>query len=122
MELKNTLYNILLSPASSDGEGGAGTYRIELLQDSIIYRAHFPGRPITPGACMIQMVQELAQDYFSDSSLQVKHINNVKFLALLEPQYHQTLDVVLKGTPDKLMAELRDGDLVFAKLSVVLAL
>lgn len=97
------------------------TYRIGLLPDSVIYKAHFPGRPITPGACMIQMVQELAQVYFGDSSLQVKHISSLKFLALLEPQIHPMIEVSLGGGPDKLKAELRDGDLVFARLSLVLA-
>jgi len=118
MELKNTLYRIVETPASSEHEDGDAVYRIELLPDSVIYQAHFPGRPITPGACMIQIVQELVQMYFEDASLQVKHISNLKFLALLEPQHHQTVDVILSGTPDKLKAELRDGELVFAKLSL----
>jgi 3-hydroxyacyl-[acyl-carrier-protein] dehydratase len=118
MELKNILYKVVEIPASSGLEGGEAIYRIELLKDSVIYQAHFPGRPITPGACMIQIVQELVQMHFEDASLQVKHISNLKFLALLEPQHHQTVDVMLNGTPDKLKAELRDGELVFAKLSL----
>ncbi len=121
MKLENTLYRIITSPAPSDAEGGEGVYRIELLQDSVIYKAHFPGRPITPGACMIQIVQELAQSFFGDSLLQVRHIANLKFLALLEPQCHPMVDVVLSGTPAKLKAELRDDDIVFAKLSLILA-
>lgn len=121
MELQHTLYNIITSPAPSLGKGDAGVYRIELLQDSVIYKAHFPGRPITPGACMIQIVQEVAQAYFGDPLLQVRHIANLKFLALLEPQYHPMVDVVISGNPTRLKAEIRDKDLVFAKLSLILA-
>ena len=121
MELNHTLYMVIESPTPSEEGGGEAVYRIELLPDSLIYQAHFPGRPITPGACMIQIVQELAQAYFGNPFLQVKHISNLKFLALLEPQHHPCVSVVLSGTPDHLKAEIRDGERLFARLSLVLS-
>lgn len=121
MELNHTLYMVIESPAPSEEGEGEAVYRIELLADSLIYQVHFPGRPITPGACMIQIVQELAQAYFGNPFLQVKHISNLKFLALLEPQHHLCVSVVLSGTPDHLKAEIRDGERLFARLSLVLS-
>ena len=70
---------------------------------------------------MIQIVQELAQAYFGDSSLQVKHISNLKFLALLEPQHHPCVSVELSGTPEHLKAEIRDDERLFARLSLELS-
>lgn len=114
--LNHTLYTVIDSPAPSEEGGGNAVFRIELLPESVIYQAHFPGRPITPGACMIQIVQELAQMYFGNPSLQVKHISNLKFLALLEPQHHPRVSVLLNGTPAHLKAEIRDDELLFARL------
>lgn len=33
---------------------------ILLNRDSVIYKAHFPGNPITPGACIVEMGREIA--------------------------------------------------------------
>ena len=120
MEHLHTFYDILEQPAPTAGEGSDAVYRIVLHPDSPIYRAHFPGRPITPGACMIQIVQELAQLHFADRTLQVRSITNLKFLALLEPQHHPTVEVVLSGTPALLRATFRDGSLIFARLTIEL--
>ena len=117
MEHLHTFYDILEQPAPTAGEGSDAVYRIALHPDSPIYRAHFPGRPITPGACMIQIVEELARRHFADPALQVRHIGAVKFLALLEPQHHPTVEVVLSGTPAQLRATFRDGSLIFARLT-----
>ena len=111
-----SFYSIIEKTTSQD----AATYRIALHPDSPIYQSHFPGRPITPGACIIQMVQDLAQDHFADPTLEVRHIANLKFLTLLEPQHHPTLEVHLHGTPNHLQATLTDGPLLFAKFTLTL--
>ena len=49
--LKNDFYQILDETASET--------RVRLNPAHVIYQAHFPGRPITPGACQIQMVTEI---------------------------------------------------------------
>lgn len=120
MALLDNLYHITAQTTLPEGEGGGAVYRIALHPDSAIYQAHFPGRPITPGACMIQIVEELARQYFADATLHVRSIINLKFLALLEPQHHPTVEVVLSGTPSLLRATFRDGSLLFARLTIEL--
>ena len=120
MALQDNLYHITAQTTLPEGEGGGAVYRLALHPDSAIYRAHFPGRPITPGACMIQIVEELARQYFADVTLQVRSITNLKFLALLEPQHHPTVEVVLSGTPSLLRATFRDGSIIFARLTIEL--
>ena len=120
MALQDNLYHITAQTTLPEGEGGGAVYRLALHPDSAIYRAHFPGRPITPGACMIQIVEELVRQYFVDATLHVRSITNLKFLALLEPQHHPTVEVVLSGTPSLLRATFRDGSLLFARLTIEL--
>ena len=120
MALQDNLYHITAQTTLPEGEGGGAVYRIALHPDSAIYRAHFPSRPITPGACMIQIVEELARRYFADATLQVRSITNLKFLALLEPHDHPCFDVLLRGTPTHLQATFRDGSLIFARLTLAL--
>ena len=33
-------------------------WQVQLNADHYIYRAHFPGNPITPGVCLVQMVMK----------------------------------------------------------------
>ena len=58
MELKNNLYSII----SADEAGKS--FRLRLIPDCVIYRAHFPELPVTPGVCIIQIVSELLAELF----------------------------------------------------------
>lgn len=40
-------------------EKGDSSAKVELLPDSPIYAAHFPGFPVTPGVTLVQMALEL---------------------------------------------------------------
>lgn len=79
MNLKNNLYII----KSSDVENRS--FLIELLANSIIYKAHFPGHPITPGVCIVQIATELLQE-FLHKNLVLKTIANAKFLSIINPE------------------------------------
>ena len=49
--LEGTLYQIV--------SRGEGTATVRLLPESPIYKAHFPGYPVTPGVTLVQMGLEL---------------------------------------------------------------
>ena len=59
MELKNSLYQI----TGKETNGTAVSYDLQLDASHVIYQAHFPGEPITPGVCIIQMAKELLEDH-----------------------------------------------------------
>lgn len=65
---------------------------LRLTAGHTIYKAHFPGNPITPGVCLVQIVMELLQ-----SRLQVKlalrKITNLKFIAPISPVQCPVIDV-----------------------------
>ena len=63
---------------------GSAVYHIRLYPSHAIFKAHFPGEPVTPGVCLIQMGRELAEDYIG-RPLRLKLLKNVKFLSVVTP-------------------------------------
>ncbi len=61
--------------------------RIVLKEGSVIYRAHFPGYPITPGVCLLQIALELL-----DSPLKLSSAKEIKFLSRVIPEETPVLD------------------------------
>lgn len=57
---------------------------VHLNAEHEIYRAHFPGSPITPGVCIIQMAVEIFCD-LSGRNLSVTEVRDAKFLAPVVP-------------------------------------
>ena len=57
MKLLNSLYSI----RSKDVTDSFVRYDIHLDASHFIYQAHFPGDPITPGVCIIQIAKELLE-------------------------------------------------------------
>lgn len=49
-----------------------------------VFKGHFPGNPIMPGVCMMQIIKELTEK-ISESSLMMQSVSNVKFMALINP-------------------------------------
>lgn len=80
MILKNELYRIKNKSVTDKG----AAFDIELDAAHFIYQAHFPGEPITPGVCMIQIAKELLEEAVG-CRLQIVKVKNVKFLSVLTP-------------------------------------
>ena len=50
-----------------------------------VYQAHFPGNPITPGACLLKTAGEVLQQK-TGRPLYLKSSKNIKYLSLLVPE------------------------------------
>lgn len=50
-----------------------------------VFNGHFPGNPIMPGVCMMQIIKELAEE-ITGSKLILQSLSNVKFMALINPE------------------------------------
>lgn len=59
-----------------------------------IFEGHFPGQPVTPGVCMMQIIKELAEKW-SGSTLQLKTAKNIKFMAIINPENNPDIQVEL---------------------------
>ncbi|MDR0536854.1 MAG: glycosyltransferase [Tannerellaceae bacterium] len=81
MTLKDDFYHIERHAA---GEAQSFVFHVTLHREHFIYKAHFPGLPVTPGVCLIQMCKELMEEHVSAPLLLGKLVN-VKFLAVINP-------------------------------------
>ena len=63
---------------------------IHLNKDHDIYKGHFPGNPITPGVCMVQILKEVTST-ITEQKLVMKSSNNIKFMALINPEKNPDL-------------------------------
>jgi 3-hydroxyacyl-[acyl-carrier-protein] dehydratase len=124
MKLQNSLYTIV----SEQTVGTAIRYDIRLDATHQIYQAHFPGEPITPGVCIIQIAKELLEEQ-TRRSMMIEKVKNVKFLSIISPvQTPQVTYVVdkLKTADDGLsmsaQIQVFAGDQPMAKLSFVCSL
>ena len=63
---------------------GQSGFNIILNPDHLIYKAHFPGQPVTPGVCILQMLQELLSVQ-EGKQLFIKNIKNAKFISMMSP-------------------------------------
>ena len=57
---------------------GQSGFNVILNPDHLIYKAHFPGQPVTPGVCILQMIQELLSEEMG-IPLFINKIKNAKF-------------------------------------------
>ena len=99
-------------------------YQIRLNPASVIFRAHFPGEPIMPGACIVQLVQELYM-HWRQSEVEIAKVNNLKFLSVISPDAVLDLDVRIevKKQEDALIhikADITRGDVDYTKMSLLL--
>ena len=87
MILLNDFFQIVESGV--DPKSGQLIFKVRLNASHVIYKAHFPGMPITPGVCIIQMVTECLQQHLEEQ--------NGRLLQGYQPQ--QILDIEQKFAP-----------------------
>lgn len=102
-------------------ENGSFTAQISLNKDHDIFKGHFPGNPVTPGVCMMQIVKELTEE-FTGSSLFLKTASNVKFMAIINPfetpDLKIQLDITENGGDVKVKNTTSFGETIALKMSV----
>jgi 3-hydroxyacyl-[acyl-carrier-protein] dehydratase len=117
MVLKD-FYNIVSQEKTADSK-----YTITILinEKHEVFKGHFPGNPIMPGVCMIQIIKELTES-ITQSSLMIQTLSNVKFMALINPEVNPELRLELEiNTTDDDLIKVKNttyfNDTVALKLS-----
>jgi 3-hydroxyacyl-[acyl-carrier-protein] dehydratase len=75
--------------------GNTAKVLLEIDPAHAIFEGHFPGQPVVPGVCMMQMVKEIAEKVLGKETRLVK-ADQIKFLAVLIPAENQPLQMELK--------------------------
>ncbi|MDN3599523.1 hypothetical protein QWY89_12785 [Mucilaginibacter myungsuensis] len=72
-------------------------FAITLNADSSIFAGHFPGQPVLPGVCMMQMVKEAIETHLGQKTDLVKAAD-LKFLSMIDPGQTPVLSLEIKLT------------------------
>jgi len=93
---------------------------IKLNAGHFIFKGHFPGQPVLPGVCMMQMVKEVTEVYI-DKKIRLQKARELKFLSFIDPIEHSSIQMELsvKTTDDgiKIDARLLNDTVIFFKFS-----
>lgn len=100
-------------------EGDHYHFRLQVLPECSIYQAHFPGSPITPGVCLVQVVEELMAAELG-RSICLSTVKNVKFLQVIVPEAGLEVDYHIAWDAEHLKAtvEVSDIQTVYAKMTL----
>lgn len=87
-----------------------------------IFEGHFPGQPVVPGVCQVQMIKEILENA-TGKALQLKTADHIKFLSVIIPDHDSKIIATIKytETPDGLSvtATLTKEDKICLKLKGV---
>ena len=113
--------NLLITQSISETENGF-TAVLRCNPEHLVYQAHFPGNPITPGACLLQTAGELLQQK-TGKPLYLKSSKNVKYLNVLVPAEGKEVrftfsNLVESETECKTQVIIADETQVYTKMSL----
>lgn len=91
-------------------EDGKREIEIELNPGHALYQGHFPGQPVLPGVCTLQIIKESAEQIVN-RPLQYAQIASSKFLSAVNPLETQLLhlSIQLKETEEALLKLQAEG-------------
>ena len=89
----------------------------------LIYKAHFPENPITPGVCIIQIAGELLEKKIN-RKVYLKTLKNVKFLSVIIPVEGKKIKYIFSNVAEvengcKTQVTVSDEGTVYAKISLI---
>lgn len=121
MLLKDNLYHILKSEKGEE----SSTYVLRVSETLPLFKGHFPGSPVLPGVCILQIFKELAETDLAVETPQRYHeIKQCKFLQPIAMNGPADLTVSLSLKQDgafwSLSATLKDDATLFTNIKAVL--
>jgi 3-hydroxyacyl-[acyl-carrier-protein] dehydratase len=93
----NGLYTV--ESTSRDMIGSRLTALIRLNPKHDIFKGHFPGNPVLPGVCIIQILKELLSSHMKNT-LVFNNLGSIKYLSVIKPEVHRlfSFEIELKET------------------------
>lgn len=95
---------------------------IHLNKNHEIFKGHFPGNPVMPGVCMIQMIKELTEKELQKELFLVRS-TNIKFMAIINPEKTPDLSLTIDFSEEDDMLKIKNtttfDDTVALKLNAI---
>lgn len=76
-------------------EEGTFSCKVAFNKEHDIFKGHFPGQPVVPGVCMMEMVKEFLQQFLG-KKVWLRNAGNVKFLQLITPDVQPVINISWK--------------------------
>lgn len=73
------------------------TANITINKNHDIFNGHFPGNPVTPGVCMMQIIKEITEEVVGNK-LMMTSSSNIKFMSIINPETTPYLELILEIT------------------------
>ena len=89
------LLNDFFTLTALQNENGIIKASIEINAKHKIFEGHFPGQPIVPGVCMLQISKEIVEQVLG-YSIQLQSADHLKFLAFINPVENNCLNAELQ--------------------------
>ena len=119
MMLLNDFYSIVQQTPAA----GSLSAKIAINEHHRILEGHFPGLPIVPGVCMMQIVLEMVE-VITGKQVSLVAADTMKFLSVINPLQNKEIDVAIHYTEDGgqliVTANLFAGAVTFFKLKATL--
>jgi 3-hydroxyacyl-[acyl-carrier-protein] dehydratase len=88
--LLNSFFTIL----KQESDNGGVKALISFENSHPIFSGHFPGHPVVPGVTMVQILREIMEIQIG-RKLRISTGDNLKFLAVINPEEHDQVEVVI---------------------------
>ena len=117
----NFLDNLFITQSIRETEDGFEVV-VRCNPEHPVYKAHFPGNPITPGACLLQTAGVLMQEKMG-RPLFLKASKNIKFLSIVVPKEgkeitYRFIIVAESETECKTQVVVTDENTIYTKMSL----
>ncbi len=118
MTLNDKLYTVTASDPANR------SFTVKFNREDQIYKAHFPGQPVTPGVCIIQIASELFER-LTETAIELMEVVNAKYLAIIDPTATPEVTYIFRKLNRdeqglyKVSVEVFHHNTIYTKLSLV---
>ena len=97
---------------------------LEINAKHAIFDGHFPGQPVVPGVCMVQIVKEIMESVLAKETRLI-NADHLKFLTVIDPTDSNIIHAELTYSyaadkQIKLIAALVNGPVTYFKMNAIL--
>ena len=116
---KSSILKDLFTILNVDENDGTIQAEVAINKDSDIYKAHFPGDPITPGVCQMHLIKDVLSSAYPNKNFKLKNSKQTKFTEVLRPTEHTQIQVNIqvneKDEQFHINAQVYNAEKVFLK-------
>lgn len=115
------LIHDFFEPLAVEAVVGELRCQVKFNPEHFIYQAHFPGNPVTPGVCLVQMAAEILGEHYQKHFL-LSQLKNIKFKKIVQPEDQPTFvftKLVFDDHQLSAQVSIEDDETQYVKMSLL---